>query len=328
MAAGPQGDLFVTDQGTIYGVTLDGTVSVFVTVPDARGNDFDAFGHLLVPSPANGTVYRVSPTGEVTPFLTVFNPRRARTGPDGSIWIATIDSLHHFDAVGRYLESFDVMSQGGAAFGLRFSPSGELYFTSWAGYWKLENGAVVPVLTGLTPRQGAPNFDELGNSYRIFEAVGVGDTDRVILADSDFATVDDTLVSQIQAPCSAAFARDAAGDMTNRFFVGQRDGTLVEVNSAAIAAPGWPTVGLEIDRLDEDDCAGTVVGMTGLITADQSHFLDVIGNNNGSYDVGDFRAYLIATGITESSSATGPRDMPPLASQPGPAGPGERRVRR
>jgi hypothetical protein len=236
----------------------------------------------------------------VTEFISVFNARRARTGPDGSLWFAAIDSIHHYDALGRYLESVDVMSQGGAAFGLKFSPSGELYFSSWGGYWKLVDGVVVPVLVGVLPRAGAPTFDELGNIYTVHESVTEGDPHRVILYDPGMNVLDDAFVTDVEPPCAIAFGRDADGSTNARLFIAQRDGNIVEANPAGIVAPGFPVVGLSLSEIDEEDCADAVVGVPA-VSDDEATFLDVIGNNNGSYDVGDFRAFLVRTGVVDGS---------------------------
>jgi hypothetical protein len=297
-----EGDLFVKDGAVIYRVAPDGSSTVFTDeVPDGRGFTFDAFGDMIVPSPGNSTIHKVSPAAEVTDFISVFNARRVRTGPDGSLWFAAIDSIHHYDAMGRHLESVDVMSQGGAAFGLRFSPSGELFFSSWGGYWKLVDGVVVPVLTEVLPRGGAPTFDELGNIYTGHESVTEGDPHRVILYDSDMSVLDDAFVTDVEPPCGIQFGRETDGSTNARLFIAQRDGTIVEANPAGIAAPGFPVVGLALNEIDEEDCADAVVGVPASVSEDESTFLDAIGNNNGSYDAGDFRAYLVRTGVVDGS---------------------------
>lgn len=297
-----EGDMFVKDGAVIYRVAPDGSSTVFTNeVPDARGFTFDAFGDMIVPSPGNATIYKVSPEAVVTEFISVFNARRARTGPDGSLWFAAIDSIHHYDAVGRHLASVDVMSQGGAAFGLRFSPSGELFFSSWGGYWKLVDGEVVPVLVGVLPRAGAPTFDELGNVYAGHESVTEGDPHRVILYDSGMNVLDDAFITAVDPPCGIQFGRDSDGSTNDRLFISQRDGTIVEANPAGIAAPGFPVVGLSLSEIDEEDCADAVVGVAAAVSENEATFLDVIGNNNGSYDVGDFRAYLTRTGVVDGS---------------------------
>ena len=70
----------------------------------------------------------------------------------------------------------------------------------------------------------------------------------------------------------------------------QRDG---------LPAGGWPVVPLSLSDIDETDCADSAAGVGGLLSDDVSRFLDAVGNANGSYDVGDFRAFLLATGAIQ-----------------------------
>jgi hypothetical protein len=44
------------------------------------------------------------------------------------------------------------------------------------------------------------------------------------------------------------------------------------------------------------DVADQVLGVTGVLTAEEMRYLDLLGNDNGVFDVGDFRAFLLATG--------------------------------
>ena len=299
---GPDGYLYVVDFGdrAIHRVASDGTKSLFSSeVGDPRGIAFDAFGHLIVPDRDNNQVHRIAPDGTASPFLQMFRPIRARIGPNGDVWIAAVDSVHHYDAMGRLVERVDVAAQGGAAFGLQFNPDGELYFTSWGGFWKLDGQTVIPVVTGMQPRMGSPHFDVAGNAYWIHEAVEEGDAHRVIFGDSDITVTDAAFASLADGPCSHVFARDATGATTNRQFVGLRNGTIVELNAAGVAAPGVDETGLELADLVADEVADEILGLDTQVTADQTYFLDVIGNHDGTYDVGDFRAYLVATGAID-----------------------------
>jgi len=61
--------------GTIYKVTLGGSVSTFLTGYTADGLAFDDAGNLYIAN-SNGTIYRATPGGVVTPFATGFpSPR-------------------------------------------------------------------------------------------------------------------------------------------------------------------------------------------------------------------------------------------------------------
>jgi hypothetical protein len=296
------GNLYVVDLpvSTIYRVTPDGSTSVFtdhISMP--RGITFDPFGDMLVADRAAGIVYKVTPQGQVSPFLEVFNAVRGRVGPNGDIWVAAVDTLHHFDAMGRPLEKIDVRAQGAAAWDLRFTPDGALYFSSFPDFWKLDGQTVLPVLTGQQGQNSAPHFDVAGNAYWAHEATDAGDTHRVILADGNFTVVEDSFATFAAGPCAMAFGRDPFGATTNRLFISLRDGSIVELSSAGIAAAGVPEVGLSLTDLDESEVANEILGVASLVTADQAYFLDVIGNDDGNYDVGDFRAYLVATDVVD-----------------------------
>jgi hypothetical protein len=299
------GNLYVAELplDTIYKVTPDGTRSFFAEVTDPRGIAFDVFGYLLVASREDSAVYRVSPQGQVSEFFSVLNSAGMTTGPDGDIWIGAVDSIHHFDAMGRHLESIDVRSNGAAAFGVAVSPAGELHMSSFASLHKLVNGLPVPVATDQPPQMRGFAFDALGNVVWAHRATLVDDVDRVILYDSNGTIVDDTLIAQVTEPCKAEFVRDTDGTMTNRLLIAGLDGVIREANAAGIAAIGWRTVGLEIGDITEATCADQIVGVTDDLDENHARFLDVIGNNNGSYDLGDFRAYLIATEVLSATTA-------------------------
>jgi hypothetical protein len=294
------GNLYVVDLpvNTIYKVTPGGMTSVFTDqISTPRGITFDPFGNMLAADPTAGMVYKVTPQGQVTAFLEVLNAQRPRIGPNGDIWVAAVDTLHHFDAMGRRLEQLDVGAQGAAAWGLQFTPDGVLYLTNTAAFWKLMGQTVVPVLTGMPPQNSAPHFDVEGNAYWIRQAMDASDTHRVILADTDLVVIADTFANFATAPCAMVFGRDGTGAMTNRLFVSLRDGSIVELNAAGIAAAGVPEVGLSLGDLDDSEVVNKILGVTSRVTANQTYFLDVIGNDDGTFDVGDFRAYLLATGV-------------------------------
>jgi hypothetical protein len=48
------------------------------------------------------------------------------------------------------------------------------------------------------------------------------------------------------------------------------------------------------------DAVDAALGVTGVLTPDLQRFLDIRGNNNGRYDIGDLRAYLQEQGVLQS----------------------------
>lgn len=65
-------------------------------------------------------------------------------------------------------------------------------------------------------------------------------------------------------------------------------------------------------RLRVADVADELLGLAGVLTAAELRFLDLAGNRNGRFDVGDFRAFLVAGGIlldvTDLAEARGAQD--------------------
>ena len=294
------GVLFANDQGTFYRVTPDGTKSLFTdAVPDARGFAIDAFGNLLVASPQDSAIYQVNPQAQASVFTRVYNARSLAMDLDGSVWASAVDTIHHFDARGRHLESIDLGVAGAAAFGIQVSPQGEPHFSNFAGLWKLSSGTPVPLATGLPLMNRGFALDGDGNIYWARDAMDQADTDRVILYDPSGQVIHDTIIGQVTDPCSITFLRDEQGNTTNRILVSQMGGTIVEANASGISTGGWPTVPLSIGDIVENDCADQAAGAGTGLTDQVIQFLDAIGNNNGSYDVGDFRAYLLATGAIQ-----------------------------
>ncbi|MGK7313368.1 MAG: hypothetical protein ACN0LA_14130 [Candidatus Longimicrobiales bacterium M2_2A_002] len=306
MAFDGGGALYINDidTDTFYRVPPGGAPTVFTdAVPGAAGFTIDAFGDILAASPADSAVLRISPQAEVTVFAHVFNARAVAIGPDGGVWVSAVDSVHHFDPVGRLLESVDVRSQGAAAFGVGFGPSGELHFSNSAGLWKLSSGVPVPILTEQPVFNRGFAIDADGRIYWGRDA-GEGDTDRVILYDGAGTVIDDTMIAGVVDPCLVLFVRDTDGTTTRRVLISQLDGAIVEANTEGIPAAGWPATPISLAGIPELDCASQAAGAD-VLSNDVIRFLDAIGNANGGYDVGDFRAYLLATGAVAADLRAG-----------------------
>ncbi len=80
---------------------------------------------------------------------------------------------------------------------------------------------------------------------------------------------------------------------------------IVELNAAGPDAPGAPD-GLSMDMLSDAGIADALMGVPDALTDGEQDFLDFMGNNNGQFDVGDLRAYLMYTGaIPEGTSPAG-----------------------
>lgn len=303
LAVDSVGNLLVTELalGEIWSVAPSGGRTLFTDqVPDPRWLAFDAFGWLLVTSHTDSVVYRISPQGDLTEFAELAGGVGVATGPDGSIWVGAVDTLFHFDAMGRRLEAIETRETFGLAVrALYFAPTGELYMTGSGTLWKLVAAVPQNLLAGLPLAWAGIAFDTDGNGYWAHEAYDEGDMDRLSLIDLDGNWLNEAWITQVVDPCRCAFGRNPDGSTNSDLYIAQRDGAIVKAAAGSTLAAGWPVVGLRFSDIDEASAADEVMGVPNLLTDPTRTFLDVIGNNDGSYDVGDFRAYLIAAGVVE-----------------------------
>jgi len=295
LAVGNTGDLFVSDLtgNRVVRVSGQGVVTTFATgIPTPQGLAFDAFGKLLVAS-TDGAVYRVTPQGQATRFITDAGiPLWIAVAPDGRIWLTDLSdrSLRRYSSTGQFEARFDAISVGGSGPGpLAIAPSGEPYFSQGTEIWKLANGELRRVLRSAFIIW-AFAFDVAGNIYAPAPAAG-----RIQLFDATGAIVADTFAIGPDAPQAVAFGRDATGATVARLFATDpRVGRVFEVNPAGVAHPGQP-VGYVAPPIPLDVAAASLLGGGGLSAADLQ-YLDALGNNNGRYDVGDLQAYLRTVG--------------------------------
>ncbi len=295
LAVGSTGDLFVGDVtgNRIVRVSGQGVVTAFAAgIQSPFGLAFDAFGHLLVVS-GDGAVYRVTPQGRTTRFITDAGaPFWIAVAPDGRIWLTDLSdrSLRRYSATGQFEARFDANSIGGSGPGpLAIGPSGEPYFSNGTEIWKLVSGQPQLVLRDRFVIW-AFAFDVAGNIYAPAPVAG-----RIQLFDATGAIVADTFAIGPDAPQAVAFGRDATGATVARLFATDtRVGRVFEVNPAGVALPGQP-VGYVAPRFPLDVAAASLLGGGGLSAADLQ-YLDALGNHNGRYDVGDLQAYLRTVG--------------------------------
>ena len=301
MAFDSVGNLLVAELalGEIWSVAPSGSRTMFTDqIPDPRWVAFDAFGWLLVTSHTDSVVYRISPQGDMTEFVEVAGGVGILTGPDGSIWVGAVDTLFHFDAMGRRLEAIETRETYGLPVrALYLAPPGELYMPGSGGLWKLVAGVPQNLQTGLQLAWGGMAFDLAGNGFWTHIAMEEGDVDRLGLVDLDGNWLNEAWITQVVDPCRCAFGRNPDGSMNSDLYIGQRDGTIVKAAAGSALAAGWPVVGLRFSEIDEAAAADEIMGVPDLLPDPTRVFLDVIGNNDGQYDVGDFRAYLIAAGV-------------------------------
>src|SRR5436309_3012774 len=146
IAVGNTGDVFVSDLAgaRVVRITTQGVGTTFAAgIQNPQGMAFDAFGNLLVAS-LLGTVYRVTPQGQATPFITDAEaPVWVAVAPDGRIWLTNLSdrSLRRYSAAGRLELRFDGTTIGSSGPGpVAIRPWGEPYVSNGTQIWKLSDG--------------------------------------------------------------------------------------------------------------------------------------------------------------------------------------------
>jgi hypothetical protein len=76
----------------------------------------------------------------------------------------------------------------------------------------------------------------------------------------------------------------------------------VRVTSGAQTADQSLTLSVGAPALTTAAVLGVLLGTGGTLSADEIRYLDLLGNRNGRYDVGDFRAFIDKTGGTVSAA--------------------------
>jgi sugar lactone lactonase YvrE len=289
LAVGSTGDLFVGDVAAnrVARVSVQGVVTTFAEVPNPLGLAFDAAGDLLVVS-LDGAVYRVTPQGQATRFITDAGfAFWIAVAPDGRIWLTDVSdrSLRRYSSTGQFETRFDAIAVGGSGPGpLAIGPAGEPYFSQGTEIWKLSNGELQRVFADGAV-MWAFAFDVAGNVYVPSPVTG-----RIKLFDPAGTPLADPFAIGPDAPQAVAFGRDGTGATVARVFATEpRIGRVIEVNPAAVAHRGLP-VGFA--ALFTAEAAATALLGGGDLSAANRQFLDGLGNRNGRYDVGDFQAYL------------------------------------
>jgi hypothetical protein len=289
LAVGSTGDLFVGDvvANRVARVSAQGVVTTFAEVPNPLGMAFDAAGDLLVAS-VDGAVYRVTPQGVATRFITdAVLPFWIAVAPDGRIWLTDVfdRTLRRYSSTGQIELRLDAIVVGGSGPGpLAIGPSGDPYFSQGTEIWRLAGDEFQRVVTD-GALIWAFAFDVAGNIYVPSPTLG-----RIKLFSPTGAVLADTFAIGPDAPQAVAFGRDGTGATVARVFATEpRIGRVIEVNPTAVALPGLP-VGFTAPFTPEA-AAAALLGGAGLSAVDRQ-FLDGIGNRNGRFDVGDFQAYL------------------------------------
>ena len=321
-AAGPAGELYVTDYNSLRLLKVSpagavSTLAAFSNVVPIHAV-LDGFGNLLVTVEnqdfTSGAVYRVTLTGQVSTFATGLHVAAAITaGPDADVWVLDTgrQKLYRYSPFGVLQDSVDVAATGvdEVDAGLAFSPAGVLHMSnSNDRVYKIDGGAPQLVISGALYLEGIA-FDRDGYLY-----VANGYLGTVQLYSPTYELVSDPFAgSNLGGPTSLVFGRDGTGAMTSRLLATNYGynlqppyvGSIVEMNPAGMRAPG-SRIGIDAVDVAINAAADHLLGGAQVAPAAQ-HFLDVQGNNNGRYDVGDFRAYLRSKGQLPAAAGVAAR---------------------
>ena len=303
LAVNREGTLFASDPSSdrLWRVTPQGNASVFATgISGPQGIAWDALGNLLVAS-IDGDVHRVTPQGQVSRFITdPGSPFWIAIGRDGSIWLTDLSdgSIRRYGIQGQFVARYDVSVVGEFGPGpLAIAPSGEPYFSNGPDVWRLVNGQPQKVFDAVFTVWGFA-FDVDGNIY-----VPNPSTGRLTLYGPTGAVLADPFAVSVVSPRAIAFGRNADGATNARLFVtdpGLELGAVIEANPGGVPQPGLP-LGFT-PQFTTAVAAADLLGVGGLSDSDRQ-LLDAIGNRNGRYDTGDFRAYLILIGGLPAAAA-------------------------
>ena len=85
-------------------------------------------------------------------------------------------------------------------------------------------------------------------------------------------------------------------------------GGIVEMRNAAMRGHGF-RVGVDAPSVSLSEAVNHLLGSSQLSIEGQN-YLDLQGNKNGRYDIGDFRAYLRAQGQLPAAASTAERRQP------------------
>jgi sugar lactone lactonase YvrE len=303
VVAAAGGAFFASDGGRIWRIAPDGSKAVLAEVPyQTRDIAWDAFGSLLAMTSepgAAGGLYRISSDGRIAKIINAPNSNGGMAvGWDGSIWVTFGDGnpgpqnrIRHYDPLGRLLNEYDV-STAGVPYHIVIGPLGVPHFSTGRDIYRLASGKPELVLhTSVDGREGDEIrfvFDRDGNIYVSSHSEG-----RVMLYAPSGATLADLFAWTPETPHGLLFGRKDDGSMNGRLFA--LDGArLVEMNPAGVRAPGL-SVGFRTQATIATAVTDLLRSGGSLAEADR-RLLDAIGNQNGRYDAGDLRAFLIWSG--------------------------------
>ena len=166
---------------SLFGYTQTATVTTILNDPNADVDDalaLDSEGNLYGSNFAGTTVYKITPSGEVSPFVTgLANPNGLAFDSDDNLFVVEYSggAIHKYDIDGNLLETFAV---GGFPSGLvKAYKSDNMIFTT-ADFGDIGNNGVFELMadgTINTLHQGNPLVLPVGLTYGPSGVLYIGD---------------------------------------------------------------------------------------------------------------------------------------------------------
>lgn len=292
MAAGTNGDFYIVDrneEGGIWRFPVQGTPTLLLDNGTLCNGDLtvDAFGDLIC---TNFGLFRIDAE---TGFSSWFSDAEVifhsiTIGPDGSVWSLGTTAgeavLVHLDSAGNVLTQTPAPTLLNGR-DIAFSPAGVLHATRGNALMRQTDDSSFTVAFEHTAPLTSVAFDEAGRIY-------VAASTRVIQLDSDYDVLQNPFSTEGLTDVRAiAFMRDPDGSMTSRLvavnFTGERAN--VGSGSTGVGLQIGPTFGsLTLESVGEDLVGGDRLGRAERV------YLDLRGNGNGRFDIGDASAWIEA----------------------------------
>lgn len=212
----PAGSFLVADSGSnrVLRVQADRTVSVFATgIASPRYLAYGSAGEVFVTSAWNSAVYRISPSGQVTPFgqSVGSSPTAVAYSNAGELYISGNDgTLRRLNAAGVIETVLASGKLGGGVTDMQFGSDAALYALSGGGVtrYQPDSGVITTQASGLTGASGLA-MDGAGNLL-VAESAG----NRITRIGQD-GTKEVVAQPLLQNPLGVAVARDGTRYILN-----------------------------------------------------------------------------------------------------------------
>ena len=185
---------------SVFRVSRDGFREPFVTgITNPTSMVFDPTGRLHVSSRFDGTVYAVDADGRAQPVVTDLGVASGLAfDPDGTLYVGDRSGTVFQVTPAGQVSSFATLPPSVAAFHLAMAPTGDLYVTAPTlstcdAVYRIDHGGVVHTLTRRFGRPQGLAFDVDGALYVVEALAGAsglyrvhadGDTEQVVAAPS------------------------------------------------------------------------------------------------------------------------------------------------